>query len=138
MLLILLQNKILNSKSWRLTEPLRTFRRYLPGKLRRLNEGAASHSASGPAGPGDRQGSAVIADSDFDAEFYCKAYPDIRGQDPYVHYIRNGKKKERPSLRPWSSRDRWIGKAGSIKRDGLDRQSRSEPIRSADPCPEYS
>ncbi len=107
--------EILNSKSWRLTEPLRTFRRYLPGKLRRLNEGAASHSAIGPAGPGDRQGSAFIADSDFDAEFYSKAYPDIRGQDPYVHYIRNGKKEGRLPCAP-----------DLLEIDGLEKLDRSK------------
>jgi len=91
--------EILNSKSWRLTEPLRTFRRYLPGKLRRLNEGAASHSASGPAGPGDRQGSAVIADSDSMLNSIARRIRIFAARIP-TFIISEMEKRGTPSLRP--------------------------------------
>ncbi len=93
--------EILASKSWLLTKPLRAFRRSIPVKIQRQDENAAIGKSATispavrAADPGGQQGTTPDTD-DFDADFYCKAYPDIHCQDnPYVHYIRYGKMEGR-------------------------------------------
>ena len=112
--------EILNSKSWRLTEPFRAFRRCLPYRMQKQTAGpvnggsALPQSATGGFPLGVPHEIAAQAGADFDADFYCKAYPDIHGQDPYVHYIRHGKKEGRLPCAP-----------GLLEVDGLEKLDRS-------------
>lgn len=83
--------EILSSKSWRVTEPLRSFRRLLKKQdvvnTPPLAGGDSTQHIVGSELP--------IIDADFDAEFYRKAYPDTSGMDPSSHYSKYGKKEGR-------------------------------------------
>lgn len=69
-------HKILDSKSWKLTRPLR----HLGSRLRR--EKVADIAAEEDA---------------FDASWYLQQYPDVAaaGMDPYEHYVTSGRKEGR-------------------------------------------
>lgn len=98
--------KIIESRSWKLTQPLRRL-----GSLWR-HEPAAD----------------IVADADeFDAAWYLVQYPDVAASniDAYAHYVANGKKEgrlPRPPAAPMPAAgeaprrgwwDRWTGRTGA-------------------------
>ncbi len=96
--------ELLSSKSWRLTEPFRSLRRYiLPSTLKRFSENKTvveleSQPYSFDKAPdGDNR---LFDSSDFDGEFYRKAYPHSHGLDPYYHYVKYGKNEGCLPCRP--------------------------------------
>jgi GT2 family glycosyltransferase len=79
-----------NSRSWKLTEPLRSVRRWLRG------EGLSE---------AHRRIAVMSRDPTlFDAEFYLNTYPDVRssGLDPLQHYLASGVHENRLTRAPES------------------------------------
>lgn len=77
-----------DSRSWRLTRPLRAITTAL--RERSLRAAIAKSVRIPESPPG------------FDAQYYLMEYPDVRasGLDPYQHYIEHGKAEGRMPMRP--------------------------------------
>lgn len=70
---------VLNSASWRITEPLRAFRRCLSRNKDQPTDDILLKKEVD-----------TLTDPLFDVEFYRRAYPDIGGVDPFFHYSTYG------------------------------------------------
>ncbi len=86
--------EIFSSKSWKATEPLRTLMRFVQKQacLAPQDFSCATQQIV--------ESDLPLIPSDFDAEFYSKAYPDIGGGDPLFHYLEYGKNEGRLSCAP--------------------------------------
>lgn len=97
--------ELLSSTSWRITEPLRAVRRHLqrkthPTKCFIEENSVTTHVTPIVVNSVKVQSNSLLDDSDFDAEFYRKAYPDTYGLDPYFHYSAYGKNEGRLPCAP--------------------------------------
>lgn len=83
---------MLQSRSWRLTAPLRKFNARMQARTARRGAGTLPRAPVATA----------IAGEDFDAAFYLAEYPDVResGVDPYHHYREHGRAEGRLPRRP--------------------------------------
>ena len=121
--------EIFSSRSWRVTEPLRALRRCLKKKPQQQSESIANENvvmldaAPVAASPNEQEKNSVVADPDFDAEFYRKAYPDTCGLDPYFHYSKHGKREGRLPCAPCSVGINELNNLDRIQGDGLNCQS---------------
>ncbi len=98
-------DEFLSSTSWRITEPLRILRGCLrknrqPDRFVFSDQLALSEVVPLNTESGEQQTNSGLVDSNFDAEFYCKAYPDTHGLDPYFHYSNFGKNEGRLPCAP--------------------------------------
>lgn len=98
-------NEFLSSTSWRITEPLRTLRRFLrkkrqPERFVFSDQLAVSEVVLLNTESGGQHKSLLPDNCHFDAQFYRMAYPDTCGLDPYFHYSKYGKNEGRLSCAP--------------------------------------
>lgn len=77
-------HEILSSPSWKITEPLRALRRVFSSIIDRSKRTSATPLSQASGGR-----------PNFDPIFYQRAYPDIGGMDPAIHYEQYGKNEGR-------------------------------------------
>ncbi len=88
--------EIFASTSWKVSEPLRALSRL----LRKLKKTSVVPLGVGCSVQQIAESESSLSASGFDAEFYRKAYPDICGLDPFVHYLKYGKNEGRIPYAP--------------------------------------
>ncbi|MDH3349587.1 MAG: glycosyltransferase [Desulfobulbaceae bacterium] len=99
---------VFNSKSWRLTAPLRSIIQYTQtiktgspaSQSNNILTSPNETSISPPADFTAPDNEPTNISPDFDGIFYSEAYPDTQGLDPYAHYLKYGKSEGRLSQPP--------------------------------------